>query len=510
MIDPALVRQNPWWRLDAQRAVAADPKVQTVDTAAIGWTPAAIPFDFDRDLVYVLRGPRQVGKSTLLKLCVRRLLDAGRAPRRICYLDLESAGVTSYAELLRLLRGYFEWVQAGAVGEGARAERIVVLLDEVPVEPQWSTAIRVLADEGDLRQVTLVATGSNVGDLDAGGDRPPNRRGKGSDLDWSLHPLSFRDYLELTEPAVARALPRLAGAASARCDPTTVWAAAQEAQLYQDILDARFFRYLTTGGFLFAINEEIAHGHIPSYVYDTYRSAILGEVVRLGRNDTTLRPVVAWLDGRLGQEFDWSQMAAETAAGTHVTMRELVTHIERVFVWHVYWRTLRTDNDAPCAPALRSPKKLYPTDPLTWHTLAAWSRGNRPGWEMTLETLANPTKTGHLIESVVADHLRRVAGSQAYYYRSPQGQELDFVLCEHGTPAGKLEVKYRNTIGDRDRLSLRLNGGGLLLSKATFAWHPGSAGAQAATTRPRGPVAELTVPAALALWDAGTLTAARG
>ncbi len=503
MLNPELSRQNPWWRADADSAVAADPKLYIVDTASIPWAPTTIPFDFEQDLVYILRGPRQVGKSTLLKLCVRQLLESGYAPRRICYLDVESAGITSYAALLQLLNGYLDWVRDGAGGTDRQRERIAILLDEVTIEPQWSTAIRVLADEGRLRNVTLVATGSNSNDLGTGGDRLPNRRGKGSTLDWQLHPLSFRDYLDLTEPEITRALPRLTHAQ--RFEPAVVWEAAREAQLYHDVLEARFFRYLTTGGFLLAINEELKHGYVPSYIYDTYRSAILGEVARLGRRDDMLRPIVAWLDGRLGQEFDWSTMAAETAAGTHVTMRELVTVIERAFVWHVYWRTLRVDADASCAPALRSPKKLYPADPLTWHTLAAWSRGNRPAWEMTLETLADATKMGHLVESVVADHLRRIAGPYAYYYRSKDGQELDFVVCKHGTAIGKMEVKYRNAIGDRDRYSLRVSGGGLLLSKGTFAWH--AAGTSNDSSNPhRGPVAELTVSAALALWDTGTLT----
>lgn len=506
MLSPELSRQNPWWRVDADRAVAADPKLHTVEAALVRWAPTTIPFDFEQDLVYVLRGPRQVGKSTLLKLCIRQLLEAGRTPRRVCYVDVESAGVTSYAALLELLIGYLDWVNDDMDIEG-QGGRIAILLDEVTIEPQWSTAIRVLSDEGRLRNVTLIATGSNSGDLDAGGDRLPNRRGKGSDLDWQLHPLSFRDYLDLTEPAIARALPRLTG--TQRFDPTAVWHAAREAQLYQDVLESRFFRYLTTGGFLLAINEELTHQRVPSYIYDTYRSAILGEVARLGRSDDVLRPVVAWLDGRLGQEFDWSQMAAETAAGTHVTMRELVTVIERAFVWHVYWRTLQSTSGAGCTPALRSPKKLYPADPLTWHTLAAWSRGNRPAWEMTLETLADPTKVGHLVESIVADHLRRIAGPYAYYYRNKEGQELDFVVCEHGTPTGKLEIKYRNTISDRDRYSLRVSGGGLLLSKATFAWHAASNKTDETLGKRRGPVAELTVPAALALWDVGTLTIAQ-
>ena len=505
MLSPNLSRQNPWWRLDADQAVAADPKLHTVEASSVRWTPTTIPFDFQQDFVYVLRGPRQVGKSTLLKLCVRQLLAAGRPPRRICYLDVESAGVTSYAALLELLLGYLDWVNDD-LGPTPSDNRIAILLDEVTIEPHWSTAIRVLADEGRLRNVTLVATGSSAADLDAGGDRLPNRRGRGLELDWQLHPLSFRDYIDLTEPTVGRALPRLTGAQ--RFDPATVWQAAREAQLYQDVLETRFFRYLTTGGFLLAINEELTHQRVPSYVYDTYRSAILGEVARLKRSDDILRPVVAWLDGRLGQEFDWSQMAAETAAGTHVTMRELVTVIERAFVWHVYWRTLQSTAGMECAPALRSPKKLYPADPLTWHTLAAWSRGNRPAWEMTLETLTDPTRVGHLVESIVADHLRRMVGPYAYYYRNKDGQELDFVICEQGSPAGKLEVKYRAAISDRDRYSLRINGGGLLLSKTTFVWHAAGV-TQGSTGRSRGAVAELTVPAALALWNSGTLTLAR-
>lgn len=51
-----------------------------------------ISFEPD-DAVYSLRGPRQVGKTTLLKLEIKRLLEAGVPAKNVFYysFDLESS-----------------------------------------------------------------------------------------------------------------------------------------------------------------------------------------------------------------------------------------------------------------------------------------------------------------------------------------------------------------------------------------------------------------------------------
>ena len=50
--------------------------------------------------------------------------------------------------------------------------------------------------------------------------------------------------------------------------------------------------------------------------------------------------------------------------------------LERTFVWHVWHRVTSRES---AGEALRSPKKLYPVDPLTWHVVEGWALGVMTG-----------------------------------------------------------------------------------------------------------------------------------
>lgn len=481
-MDPTLIRQNPWWA-EGFAALAGDPKIRAVRESPVSWDPETHPFEYSRDLVYTLRGPRQVGKSTLLKLIVERALREGRPPRRILYLDVERAGVTAYSQLTDLLEGYLDWIAL----EGGEA-RGMLLLDEVTGVPRWSTAIRVLVDADRLRGFTVLATGSNAKDVKGDTDRMPGRRGPAHALDYLLFPLSFPEYVRVVRPEAGGRLPSLEPEEA--MEPRVSQEAAREAQVRMPDLPALFLRYLSSGGFFLAVAAETRAGEIPEYIYAIYRNALLGEATRMGRRESVLRAIVATLHGHLGEEFQWRALARDSGAGTHETVRDTVEDLEAAFAWHVYWRVKEPGG---CRPALRSPKKLYPLDPFIWHTLAAWSRGAARGWAEIARTLADPAATGRLVESVTADHLRRLFGPYAYYHRTKGGEEIDFVTCREGAVASRVEVKYRKTIARGDYAPLARHGGGILLSRHTLEWHP------------EENVAVVPVPLALAVWPVPTL-----
>lgn len=355
-MDSRVIRQNPWWS-SGTRAMARDPHLTKVEEAPIAWRPVEIPFDFDTDLVYTIRGPRQVGKTTLLKHLIRERLFAERDPRGVLYLDVERAGALSYRDLMDMIEDYLRWSEEMGVG-GQRC----LFMDEVTGVDKWSTALRALDDAGEL--------------------------------------------------------------------------------------------------------------------------------TRMGRREEVLRPVIIWLHGRLGEEFQWRKLARETGAANHETLRDTVEDLENAYLWHVF---KRVKDPSGCEPAQKSPKKLYPLDPFTWHMLSAWGRGITGGWRHTQAGLSDPSNVGILVESVVADHLRRLFGSYAFYYRTRGGQEIDFTACSEGRARGLIEVKYRRTIQRKHRSALRDRGGGLLLTRDSHTWHP------------EDRVREVPVSVMLALWPADTL-----
>ncbi|MEM2910877.1 MAG: AAA family ATPase [Candidatus Bathyarchaeia archaeon] len=79
-----LGEQNPWWRDKA--LINDDPLIMAWEKSSFKWWPRIVEtFQWDAKVIYSLRGPRQVGKTTLLRLKIRDLLKSGVDARRIFY-----------------------------------------------------------------------------------------------------------------------------------------------------------------------------------------------------------------------------------------------------------------------------------------------------------------------------------------------------------------------------------------------------------------------------------------
>lgn len=456
-ISPEQTRDNPWW--GNREAVQNDPHLRRLrDVELVFEHP--IPFDLDTDAVYTLRGPRQVGKTTLLKRIIQFLITSKSvAPRNVMYLDVEGANIREAYDLQVAIREYLDWKRVA--GDAGRA---YILLDEITGVESWGTAIRVLHGRGDLDEVTLMCTGSHARDVKRGAERAPGRKGAVEAWDWIMMPLSFRDYIALHAPEVAEDLPSFN-----LVDPATAREAAAIIELHQATIHPLFSRYLLTGGFPHAFSSAARHGEIPARVYRLYQEAIRGELVRAGHREDLFRELVSWIaSGRFGEEFNWSSVSGGTSIGSHHTAREYLEDAQAAFAWHIIFRlkTLRGPTPAP-----RSPKKLYPADPFTRHVLVSWVHGGTQPWADSVRTFEQPAETGGLVESVVGDHLRRWRGPFTLYHRAARGaEEIDFVVFD-GSDRGLVEVKYRNTIRPQDKRSLRKYGGGILVTKRDLFWN---------------------------------------
>jgi predicted AAA+ superfamily ATPase len=68
-----LVAQNPWW--SEVESIKSDYYIQQFEASPIIRQPRVQnEFDLTKDSVYILQGPRQVGKTTLLKRMIQELL----------------------------------------------------------------------------------------------------------------------------------------------------------------------------------------------------------------------------------------------------------------------------------------------------------------------------------------------------------------------------------------------------------------------------------------------------
>lgn len=267
---------------------------------------------------YVIRGPRQVGKSSWLKW----LLAHHANPKRAFYLSCEN--ISDYKEL-------------AAVIEPLRKTRDLILLDEVTFVTEWTRAVKRFLDSGF--DGTLVVTGSHAFDLRRGADRMPGRFGDGKEL--VLLPMSFDEFV------------------MARADAG--WPALDRVETLR--------RYFRCGGFPIAVIEAGAQGDDTPRARETLQRWLAGDFARIGKHEIYLRDMLGQLALTMGSTISLQTLARRTQFGSHHTALEYIKGLEDSFAL----RTLYALNLESLAYQYKKEKKFYFTDPLLFWLALEWA-----------------------------------------------------------------------------------------------------------------------------------------
>lgn len=444
-----LSRQNPWWR--DKIFIERDPHIEDLQTSPLKWRPRFLAaLRAEEDLVYVIYGPRQVGKTTSFKMFIKDLLSRpGLSPRRILYLNCEEVAAGTPQAMADFMDEYIGWARTDS------DDRLYLFIDEATYIKDWERGVKILADRGRLKGTCVFATGSHLAGLKRGAERLPGRRGRGTDLDIFLHPLSFREYLLVHRPELALKIPVVKS-----WDQEELSAHIKEAALYGDIIRPLFKRFLRSGGFPRPVRDLAAYGLIKADVFRLYKEALLSDMVRMGRREAAFRELCQWILIRGQNPFEWTDGARETSVGTYPTVREYIEDAEAAFLWNVIYK-LR--NLAKPFRAPRSGKKVYFRDPFVFHAIRSWVLGYQAPYEAAEEFLKDPAGTGVLVENIVASHLGRQGQGDMFYWKN--GGEIDFVIFEGAERKALVEVKYQERGAASRAKSLIRAGGGIVLSK---------------------------------------------
>jgi len=175
---------NPWWR--GERLFGLPP----VRRWAFG--PLRENLKAGMTAATVLRGPRQVGKTTLLNQVIHALLDEGVAPHRIFKIQFdELPELKKLPEpILELSRWYAQNVLGRSLNQAATdGEMAFIFLDEVQNLPDWAPQLKHLAD---IHPVRVLVTGSSALRIEAGRD---SLAGRITTLE--MGPLLLRELAEI-------------------------------------------------------------------------------------------------------------------------------------------------------------------------------------------------------------------------------------------------------------------------------------------------------------------------
>ncbi|MCP4663118.1 MAG: AAA family ATPase, partial [bacterium] len=119
--------------------------------------------------IAVVRGPRQIGKTTAQLQVLRDLLDRGVHPRRILRLQCdELSDLPEHSPILRITDWYEEAILGRSLNRAAQeGEQAYYFLDEVQALDNWPQQLKFLVDTS---KVQVVATGSSAMRIEAGRD----------------------------------------------------------------------------------------------------------------------------------------------------------------------------------------------------------------------------------------------------------------------------------------------------------------------------------------------------
>jgi hypothetical protein len=146
-------RLNPWWR---GLPPAPLPRVKRW---AFALTLRRLRSGPAKALV--LRGPRQVGKSTLVLQIIQTLLEEGASPTHLFYLQFdELATLSKLTEPILRLADWFEGHVLGkTVNQVAAEGGQIFFFDEAQNVDAWAPQLKFLVDTSAVR---VILTGSSA------------------------------------------------------------------------------------------------------------------------------------------------------------------------------------------------------------------------------------------------------------------------------------------------------------------------------------------------------------
>lgn len=334
--------------------------------------------------LYIIRGPRQIGKSSWLKSVLRFYADK----EKCFYLSCENIKDNKeLAEILLSIR-----------------DRKIILLDEISFVKDWDRAIKHEVDSGHHHIIMI--TGSHSHDSKKGADLMPGRFDHGGE--FFLLPMLFDEFYEARLQAG--------------------WATSDRLRELE-----MFFK---VGGFPTAVAEAGPLGNIPKKAMATYWKWLLGDLIKLGKQQGYLEEIMIQIGLCLQTPLSFQTLAKKTSIGSHNTVKEYISVLESCFAV----KELNAIDYNTGSYRFKKDRKIYFTDPLLYWI--AHDLSGRKIAENSVEKLA---------EMVAHEYLSRSHNRFGYF--SNQNGEVDFILPGEWA----VEVKWAPAATNLSRAYLNLS-----------------------------------------------------
>jgi uncharacterized protein len=454
---------NPWWRTGKLRTPAQRYRRRGVEGILRRLSRRS-------GLIEVLRGPRQVGKTTVIEQATQHLLNSSVKPQDILFVRFDQ-------EVLREthggLRPIVSWYQRNIrIRPFEAGSPSYVFLDEIHKLDNWDSEVK---DFGDTFPVRMILTGSSSVLVAKGGRESLAGRIFVNDMPT----FQFREVLEAWHPGIAQRLPpahtfeSLFGG-----DHRQLFEPLQSLHAQQKLsLKRHLEKYYNRGGYPKLHNGEVGDDIWADYLTQTIFDRVLGvDVPDLFpvRNPRLLRWLYVEIARSTGQEMKQTRLAEFANAQGFATSQPHVGNYLHYLSDALLIREFRRYPIAMRASA-RMPTKITLTDLGARNAIF---RGAPSLWE------SPPDHVGPLIETL-AQSIFQGQNMQFHFYRdyeTPGNRktpltEVDFVVEAVNGDVIPIEIKFRKTIENKHFYGLahfmqRFKAKrGIMVTRDTYLWN---------------------------------------
>ena len=411
----ALQKYNPWWRSPETVKAETKPHKRVAYFEAL----KAIEHSTIRRFV-VLSGARRVGKTTVMKQLIEKLIDDGTPAKNILYVSFDNP-VIKMVNVDEVLSTYETMYPI----EGCK----YLFFDEIQYAKDWELWMKVIYDSRS--DVKMVATGSASPALDKGA----TDSGVGRWHMIKVPTLSFYEYCELLglpgRPEIPEGL---------RLTKLAEMPQGELADLMNRFtpLQQHFNRYLTIGGF-----PELVFSDDDAHAQRMLREDVVDKVIKRDvlslfnvRNPLSMEKLFLYLCINSSQIFNKQTAAKELENIGVTTIENYISFLEKSNLIYVSDPMM-----VGTKAALKGKPKIYVADAAIRNAVL-----------MIDDVISDDEEMGVMVETAVYKHIAAFFQDApmvhvGYYRKLKENQkEVDIVIT---LPKEKIlcEVKYRSNAG---------------------------------------------------------------
>ncbi len=418
--------KNPWWKNSDYKLLEFNyPKRDLY---------FGILKNLKHTLILNIVGLRRVGKSTILKQVIAKLLDDKVDPKNIFYYLFDYSSQVQNSQFLEeVLYFYFREIINKPTLDFNEKETIYILLDEIQYIEDWQSILKRYYDLSNQR-IKFIITGSQSVLLK--GKHKESLAGR--IFDYYLSPMSFREFLRINKEDV---------------EIFNVYDLFQLPYLFGDLSQFEIYNgqeieklsreYITTGQFP-EIRKFSGIDLRHDYIVESVIGRIQEDCIRVFKIEkpNEFKLITKYLLNNIGSIFELTNIGREVEVSKK-TLDRYFHYLQESYVFEVFYKYHKS-----LIKRGRILKKIY--TPCINFTCAL----NQFSEDHFKEV---PQAFGKIIENIVYNVLKikyetKAIDDQISFWRNKQ-KEIDFIVLNKGKQLA-IEVKFSNNINIKDLFTL--------------------------------------------------------